>query len=382
MFVAIFFAFEWIYWLAIPVVSLAWLVCVYRLLKKATEVTEDVAEIEQFKRAIDQYLAGLEACTNQEVTEFKDELQQVKSVVADAVNTMSNSFNGINSLATVQATLVYSLISNLGETENAVEETQQISFKDFVLEIDKVLNYFIEYILTISKQSMEMVNVIHDVDEHMEKIEKLLTDVQGIADQTNLLALNAAIEAARAGEAGRGFAVVADEVRNLSKSSNTFSEEIRTVVRDSKTNINSAKLMIEEMAAKDMSVAIQSKSQVDEMLGDISKINETVAIKLNEVSSLTQKIELDVGNAVRALQFEDMTRQLIEYMQDNTQHMQAIADEIHISLGIFKTGNEAIWIKELEQGAKRIMDMKKSWQVEEKKVVAQKSMDEGEIELF
>jgi len=105
---------------------------------------------------------------------------------------------------------------------------------------------FIDYILNVSKQRMEMVDEINHVDDHMENIEKLLADVPGLANQTNLLALNAAIGAARA---VCGFAVVADGVRKLSTKPNDFSDEIRIVVQCSKKNIDKTKSMIETIAS-------------------------------------------------------------------------------------------------------------------------------------
>ncbi|MGR9114519.1 MAG: methyl-accepting chemotaxis protein [Gammaproteobacteria bacterium] len=315
------------------------------------------------------------------MTAFNNELQQVKSFVADAVVTMSESFNGLNDLASNQLNVVHSLISNM-EGAHKQDQDGRINFHQFAKETEKLLTDFVNHILSVSKHSMDMVNIVNDIDEHMELIGKLLTDVQGIADQTNLLALNAAIEAARAGEAGRGFAVVADEVRKLSKHSDKFSEEIKSVVRDSKNNIEQAKSMIESMASKDMTIMITSKSQIDEMMADIAKMNDTITYKLNEVSELTRQIEYNVNNAVRALQFEDMARQLIEYMQANTRHFQAMIDEMRIGFEIFKTGDEAARLNELNHGIKRLNDMQQQWREKNHKAVEQKSMDAGDIELF
>lgn len=257
-----------------------------------------------------------------------------------------------------------------------------MTFQHFAEETEKVLGLFIDHILTVSKQSMAMVDVINDVDKHMRRIEKLLSDVQDIADQTNLLALNAAIEAARAGEAGRGFAVVADEVRDLSKNSDRFSEEIRVVVNSSKSKIDQARQMIETMASKDMNVAISSKANVEDMMAEVAKINDTIAANLNQVSSLTSQIEANVGDAVRALQFEDMTRQLVDYIQSNTTHFQALTDEMRVGLGFLQTGDASSWIRELQAGKRRLQEMKRQWREAGTKAVRQESMEEGKIELF
>lgn len=372
---------EIIYWITLPIIFIVSLFYLYQA-KKDLNVTEDEVDLDdgQLNRSIDQYASGVETCMGQEITSCHDELAQLKTIVADAVQTMSDSFNSLHGLTSEQSTVVHSLMNSLGE--NSGEADEGLNFSKFAKETDEVLKFFIDHILLISKQSMEMVGVINDVGEHMSQVEKLLTDVQGIADQTNLLALNAAIEAARAGEAGRGFAVVADEVRNLSRNSDKFSEEIRVVVNASKKNINLAQDMIQSMASKDMNIAITSKSNIDNMMKGIAKMNDEIAIKIEQVSNMTDQIDSSVGHAIRGLQFEDMARQMIEFLELNTQHFQAMSDEVKIGLGSFKTGNGSFWIDELEQGVTRLNEMKQQWNIKEKKAVSQSSMDEGDIELF
>ncbi|WP_349431093.1 methyl-accepting chemotaxis protein [Methylomarinum sp. Ch1-1] len=371
---------ETAFWLGVPLMAIIWLASNFNKERLAKQDKETGNDYERLDEAIDAYVGELEQCIGQEVDNFQQELLQLKSVVADAVVTMSNSFNGLHSLTEGQSNIVYSLVSDFGDTSD--NDGEGLNFKEFAEETDDVLGFFIDHIVQISKQSMQMVSVIHDVGEHMGQVEKLLSDVQGIADQTNLLALNAAIEAARAGEAGRGFAVVADEVRNLSKNSDKFSEEIRMVVNASKNNIDVAQSMIEKMASKDMNLTINSKANIDKMMTEIAAMNQSIADKLSQVSSLNMQIDSTVNDAVRGLQFEDMARQIVEYLQFSTQHFQAMADEMRIGLGVFKTGDGQRWINELREGTQRLHEMKNQWQVREKKTVTQSAMDEGEVELF
>ncbi len=382
LFLPMFVSIDVLYWIALPVVFVVGLFYIYKAQNQEKKDSEqDKGRDQRLNLAIDQYISGIEGCMEQEVASFHDELTQLKSVVANAVATMLGSFNNLHGLTSGQSDIVHSMMDNLGEGADPAEE-DGLNFAKFAKETDDVLKYFIDHILQISKQSMEMVGVIYDLGDHMAKVEKLLSDVQGIADQTNLLALNAAIEAARAGEAGRGFAVVADEVRTLSKNSDKFSEEIRVVVNASKKNIALAHDMVEKMASKDMNVAITSKSNVDAMMVGIADMNDDIANKISEVSGLTGQIETSVGDAVRGLQFEDMARQMIEFLDVNTQRFTAMSDEMRIGFGAFKTDTESVWVSELEQGVKRLTDMKKQWANQEKKAVSQTSVEEGDIDLF
>ena len=353
----------------------------HRQIQTAGDRTADGDEAGRLNQAIDRYLGSLSDCINGELLQFNDELEQLKIMVADAVGTMSQSFNNLHKLTSGQSVVVHSLVNDLDQSGDKTEDS--LNFQQFAEETDRVLGFFIETILQVSKQSMEMVGVINDVGGHMAHVEKLLGDVQKIADQTNLLALNAAIEAARAGEAGRGFAVVADEVRNLSKNSDKFSEEIKTVVNASKNNIRQAQSMIEEIASKDMNITISSKAKIDKMMTDIAVINNKVSQSIDEVSRLNVKIKGSVNDAVRGLQFEDMSRQLIEYMQTNIQYFQAMADEVSIGMGIFKTTDAGSWENQLYQGVQRLQDMKQQWHSNKTtKAVAQASVGEGDVELF
>ncbi|MBS4049728.1 MAG: chemotaxis protein [Methylomonas sp.] len=370
-------------WLPASIMALLWIrkaFVLHSALQKAAELNLSRPDEDRLNRCIDRYVSGLNNCLNEETLHFNNDLRQLKSMVADAVNTMSHSFNNLHYLASSQSSIVQTLVNDLDSS--TAKKEGAMSFQQFAEETDTVLRFFIDHILQISKQSIEMVGVINDVGSNMARVEKLLVDVQKIADQTNLLALNAAIEAARAGEAGRGFAVVADEVRNLSKNSGKFSEEIKVVVNASKNNIKQAQSMIEIMASKDMNIALNSKDKIDDMMTSIALINNKVSKSIVEVSQLTDNVGITVNDAVRGLQFEDMCRQLIEFLQNNTQHFQALADEVAIGMGVFKTADSTQWESQLAEGVSRLRAMQEQWRAQGSKAVSQSTVEEGDVELF
>ncbi|AEG00566.1 methyl-accepting chemotaxis sensory transducer [Methylomonas methanica MC09] len=370
-------------WFPMLTIALLWIRKAFVLhleLQKTAELKLSRLDEDKLNRCIDHYVAGLDKCLAEETLRLNNDLQQLKSMVADAVRTMSNSFNSLHHLTSGQSSIVHTLVNDLDSS--TAKKQGSMNFQQFAEETDLVLRFFIDHILQISKQSIEMVGVINDVGSNMARVEKLLVDVQKIADQTNLLALNAAIEAARAGEAGRGFAVVADEVRNLSKNSDKFSEEIKVVVNASKNNIHQAQSIIETMASKDMNIALSSKEKIDDMMSAITLINTKVSNSIVEVSRLTDNVEITVNDAVRGLQFEDMCRQLIEFLQANTQHFQAMADEVAIGMGIFKTTDSANWEHQLNEGINRLRAMQEQWRTTGSKVVSQSTVEEGDVELF
>ncbi len=237
------------------------------------------------------------------------ELDQVNNLLNKAISSLNNNFNGLNKQARNQIVLVAELLNSLKPSLDDKEENQHLDIQQLTHETEKIFQYFIKHIVEVSKESMDMTQRVDDLVIQMDEIVALLSDVKIIADQTNLLALNAAIEAARAGKAGRGFAVVADEVRKLSQNSNQFTDQITQVVGQSRQNVDEVKEIAARIASKDMSIAIQSKAQVDDMMNEILLMNERTTSCLGELTAISGQISSGVDQAVRSLRFEKIISQ-------------------------------------------------------------------------
>jgi methyl-accepting chemotaxis protein len=129
---------------------------------------------------------------------------------------------------------------------------------------------------------MNAVTAMEQLEEETQQVGTVLTVIRSIAEQTNLLALNAAIEAARAGEQGRGFAVVADEVRNLAQKTTASTAEIQQIIKRLQTSANGVLDVMTRSGAK-------AQSSIERSL-DATRMLDTIAETVSRIDSLNAGI--------------------------------------------------------------------------------------------
>ncbi|WP_371925194.1 methyl-accepting chemotaxis protein [Pseudomonas sp. H9] len=185
---------------------------------------------------------------------------------------------------------------------NAADASHQASdVRQLAEEGSQVLARTISAMHQLSSKISASSSTIETLNSKTVDIGQILEVIKSISGQTNLLALNAAIEAARAGEAGRGFAVVADEVRNLAYRTQASAQEIQTMIeglqvdaRDSVTTMNES----QNHSADSVVIANQAGDRlgsVTQRIGEIDGMNQSVATATEEQTSVIEALNMDIN---------------------------------------------------------------------------------------
>lgn len=245
--------------------------------------------------------------------EMRSTLDSLRDGIRSATSELAVSFSGLGDKTTQinrQISEVLTVVTG-ASNEKMGNGHNVVTVETFAGEVSDILAQYVELLIDVSEKSVQAVHHIGDMVNELEQMFSLLNEIRTIAEQTNLLALNAAIEAARAGEAGRGFAVVADEVRKLSQTTNNLSSQIRHRAEKAKSTITEVKDIVGAIASLDLNNAINAKGRVDGMLRGLAEMNQTISSTMSHLTQLNEGINQDTSRAVRALQFEDYSSQVI-----------------------------------------------------------------------
>ena len=261
-------------------------------LRSYATVSEDFtgAIADSINFAIDQLrdLVSRITDTSQEVAQYTANTQGITNQLAEASEHQAQEIAGASAAINEMAMSIDQVSSNATESAVVAERSVRIAANGA-----DVVNRSIEGMDTIREQIQETSKRIKRLGESSQEIGNIVALINDIADQTNILALNAAIQASMAGEAGRGFAVVADEVQRLAERSASATKQIENLVKTIQTDTNEAVISMEQTTSevvrganlsKDAGVALD---EIQNVSGNLAKLiaNISDAAKLQSASA-------------------------------------------------------------------------------------------------
>ena len=220
---------------------------------------------------------------------------KIAQLTRDSVN---RQYGEIESVVTAVNQMSATALEVAKASEQTAAETEAMSRN--IRHSEESLTKAMGFVATMSQESMEAKLAVSKVAESSMNISRILEVISSIAAQTNLLALNAAIEAARAGEQGRGFAVVADEVRALASKTQSSTNDISTLIDALQKEVQSASGIIDkgaeraQMAVSQTEQALNSLNSMVSQIGEISDQVTHIAAAAEEQSAVTEEVNRNI----------------------------------------------------------------------------------------
>jgi methyl-accepting chemotaxis protein len=292
---------------------------IHKLLQRINRLTSTLSHVSKTK----DLTIRMRDNNQDELGKASQGFDQLMQSIEDTLKNISNSFvtmaNDTNEMASLsestsngmqsQQSKIEQVATAMNEMSSTVQEVTRntasaaesaTNTNDEASKTQKIMTQTMSSINNLSGEVERAVSVIQNLEVESENIGSILDTIRGIADQTNLLALNAAIEAARAGEQGRGFAVVADEVRTLAQRTQESTQEIQSLIEKFQAGAKDAghvmlqgKTLAEE-SVNQASQASESLQNITAMVASISDMSTQIATASEQQTAVAEEINRNI----------------------------------------------------------------------------------------
>jgi len=268
-----------------------------------------------------------------------DATQNISMELAQASRNQAQEITGASAAINEMAVSIEQVSANATESATVAEKSVDIAKKG-----GEVVRNTIQGMDTIREQIQETSKRIKRLGESSQEIGDIVSLINDISDQTNILALNAAIQASMAGEAGRGFAVVADEVQRLAERSGNATKQIEALVKTIQTDTNEAVISMEASTSEVVQGA-RLAQDAGVALEEIERVSKSLADLIQNISNAARQQAASAGHVSNTMNvIQEITNQTSEGTQNTASSigkLAELADELNNSIAGFKLPEEA-----------------------------------------
>ncbi len=182
--------------------------------------------------------------------------------------------------------------------DHVIYQHKNIALSEFSELFQSTLNNSVDQVLLTAKLAMDMVFTLKQATKQLGALESFVVDIQKINKQTNLLSLNATIEAMRAGDEGKSFAVVAEEVKAVSLTINRLAQSMYLKIDDITQSIRKAFDTVNKVATKDMTQNLLAQEKLESMMRSLIRKNQNIGHVLQENAKISENLSQEINQII------------------------------------------------------------------------------------
>ena len=257
-------------------------------------------------------------------TALAGEIDTASSLVEVSTDKLADQFKQLVGFAADQSKQLESI---LAKGSRVVVDGEELDLTDVFGDLQENLSDLVNKIVIVSEQAVTMMYALEDLQGNVKSAESCVKEIRDLTNRTNMLALNAKIESARAGSAGAGFSVVADEVRTLSTSIASVSDRINEQMTAVSQGVQRGYTTLQEVATMDMSENILAKERIEKLMESVVRQSNEFGQTIQNTASQSQEISSTIGSMITGMQFQDRTAQRLELIKETLKFLSDLSNE-------------------------------------------------------